>query len=257
MSIQAQPGEAPTASPASRDQRPTLAGLSIITALVNGVQVPVACPADWCKEKHAVEDTRHVEDIDHVGDHVDLYVPDFFGEEDQVFAYAHLGCDLYSSDVKMREAHIRVEDGGGEASYLTPDQADTFASNLDTFSSKIRTLAQVARGTAAPAPGHYSWCEPDACWTYASDDGTVTEHLSARATIQAPPGFDADNGLLLDAYLIADDSMVDSGPRVSAITATGNGQIFGEVELDKLIDQTAAALDQLRAMRLHMKAAQA
>lgn len=248
---------AATAPSTPTAQRPTLAGLSIITALVNGVQVPIACPAAWCAEDHAGEDSRHLDDVDHAGANVDLLVPDFFGEEDQLFAYAHLGQDLYSADPKMRAAHIRVEDGGGEASYLTPNQSDTFAGNLDTFGSEIRALAQVARSSTDAAPGHFAWCEPGSCVIYEGEDGPVTEHLSARAVIQAPPGFDAENGQLLDAYLFADDSMVDSGPQVSAITATGNGQTFGEGELDKLIDQTAAALDQLRAMRVHMQAARA
>lgn len=122
-----------------------LAGLSIVTALINGVQVPVACPAAWCTEKHAAEDTRHVEDIDHAGDNVDVYVPGFHGGEDVIFAYGHLGQDPHSSDENMRAAHIRIEDGGGEASYLTPDQADTFADNLAAFADRIRALAQVAR----------------------------------------------------------------------------------------------------------------
>ncbi|MFD3929565.1 DUF6907 domain-containing protein [Streptomyces sp. NPDC058614] len=234
-----------------------LVGLSITTALVNGVQVPVACPAAWCTENHTTEDTRHAEDIDHAGDNVDLMVPDFFGDEDQVFAYAHLGQDVYSNDALMRAAHIRVEDGGGEVSYLTPDQGDTFAGNLDAFGSKIRVLAQVARGAATAAPGHFTWCEPGACVTRQGEDGPVTEHVGARAIVEAPEGFDAWRGQLFNAYLFADDSMADSGPRVSAISATGNGQTFGADELDKLIDQTAAALDQLRGMRLHIEAAQA
>lgn len=132
-------------SPIPTDQRNLLAGLSITTALVNGVQVPVACPAAWCTEKHTAEDTRHVEDVDHVSEHADLYAPAFHGGEDMIFAYAHLGQDTYSSDPKTRAAHIRVEDGGGEASYLTPDQALKFADNLNAFADQIRGLVHTAR----------------------------------------------------------------------------------------------------------------
>jgi len=135
-----------TSSPV--DQCNPLAGLSIVSALVNGVQVPVACPAAWCTEKHTIEDTRHLVDVSHYSDNVDVYTPDFRKDADELFAYAHLGQDLYSSDENMAAAHIRVEDGGGEFSYLTPDQADTFASNLEEFAAGIRALAQTARGNA-------------------------------------------------------------------------------------------------------------
>lgn len=150
MAIQAQP-EAPTASPVSQDQRNPLAGLSIVPALVNGVQVPVACPAAWCTDNHTGEDTRHLEDVSHNSNNVDVYTPDFRKDGDQIFAYAHLGQDLYGSDENMRAAHIRVEDGGGEFSYLTPDQADTFASNLEKFAAGIRALARTAHGNAIRA----------------------------------------------------------------------------------------------------------
>lgn len=122
----------------------TLTGLSIVSALINGVQVPIACPAAWCTENHTGENIGHAEDVDHAGAHVDVMVPRLQGG-DELFAYAHLGQDTYATDPKMRAAHIRVEDGGGEVSYLTPGQADTFAANLTTFAAQIRTLARVAR----------------------------------------------------------------------------------------------------------------
>lgn len=246
-----------TASSTPREQHSPLTGLSIVPALVNGVQVPVACPAAWCTENHTGEDTRHAEDIDHAGDNVDLMVPDFSGEKDQIFAYAHLGQDTYSNDALMRAAHIRVEDGGGEASYLTPDQGDNFAGNLDTFSSEIRALAQTARAMLTANAGHPSWCDPGNCTTYDGEDGPVTEHRGRAATITAPEGFKAAKDRILHAYLVADDSFADSNPTVSAIDATGNGALLGTEAFDQLIDQAAAALDQMRAMRLQMKAAQA
>jgi hypothetical protein len=107
------------------------------------------------------------------------------------------------------------------------------------------------------APGHFPWCEPGSCVTYDSGDGPVNEHHSGSATIQAPDGFQAAKGRILHACLIADDSFVGSTPAVSAIDATGNGTLLGADALDELIDETTAALDRLRAMRLHMKAAQA
>lgn len=143
----------PTAAPAQStlsDQHNSQTGLSIVSALVNGVQVPIACPAAWCEMDHAGSDaTRHVEDIDHSSANVDAYVPDFHGGPDQLFAYAHIGQDTYSNDTLMRAPHVRVEDRGGEGSYLTPDQADAFAANLTAFALQIRALAKAARGESA------------------------------------------------------------------------------------------------------------
>ncbi|MBW8701851.1 hypothetical protein MBT84_19785 [Streptomyces sp. MBT84] len=244
------------------DQRNQPAGLSIVSALVNGVQVPVACPAAWCTENHTGDERRHVEDIDHVSDNVDLNAPAFNSSDDGIFdqrliAYAHLGQDLYASDPNMRAAHVRVEDRGGEASYLTPDQADAFAGNLDAFATQIRTLAHTARGTQAVEPGHYPWCTPGACAIYQGDEGPTVEHRSADATITAPAGFQASKDRILHAHLVADDAYEFGAPAVSAVDATGSGTLLDTEALDQLIDQTANALTQLRAMRLHMQAAQA
>jgi hypothetical protein len=128
-----------------------LAGLSIVTALVGGNMVPVACPTRFCTESHTSENTGHLADVSHTGTTVDVYAPGFQGGFDELFAYAHLVQDPYSKDAKERAAYIRVEDGGGEESPLTPDQADTFADNLTVFAGQIRTLAQVARATGEPA----------------------------------------------------------------------------------------------------------
>jgi hypothetical protein len=128
-----------------------LAGLSIVTALISGVQVPIACPAAWCTENHTGEDTKHLEDVAHTGAHVDAYVPHFQKGGAELFAYAYLAQDPYSKRPEERAAYIRVEDGGGEESHMTPDQADTFAGNLTVFAGRIRTLARVARATDEPA----------------------------------------------------------------------------------------------------------
>lgn len=150
MATIAQPSATAMAPSTPTDQRDQLAGLSIVTALVNGIQVPVACPAAWCTEKHATEETRHAEDVDHFSDNVDLYVPAFNqGGGDLIFAYAHIGQDLLCSDQRMREPHIRVEDGGGESSYMTPAQALEFANNLEAFAEQVRGLVRTAQAVQA------------------------------------------------------------------------------------------------------------
>lgn len=128
-----------------------LAGLSTVLALVDGTLVPTVCPTRFCKENHTGENTGHLEDVNHTGATVDLYAPNFQGRADDLFAYAHLTQDPYSKNPKERAACIRVEDGGGEESPLTPDQADTFADNLTVFAGRIRALARTARTTGEPA----------------------------------------------------------------------------------------------------------
>ncbi|MFI9168794.1 DUF6907 domain-containing protein [Streptomyces lincolnensis] len=118
-------------------------GFSIVSALVKGIQVPIACPTAWCTENHADEENAHLEDIDHSGEHVDVYAPRI-DKEDMLFAFAHLSQDPLSARAKERVPYVVVE--GDEAMFLTPDQADTFATNLTTFSGRIRDLSRTARG---------------------------------------------------------------------------------------------------------------
>ncbi|MFM9672748.1 DUF6907 domain-containing protein [Streptomyces galilaeus] len=127
--------------------------LSIVPAIVNGVQVPVACPAAWCKWEHDGDDaTKHLEDIDHSSADVDLMVPSMATGNDELCAYVHIGQDLYSPDEQMRAPHLRLEDGGGEATYLTLDQGLEFADRLVAFAEKVRALTRVARGDTADRP---------------------------------------------------------------------------------------------------------
>ncbi|MET9830106.1 hypothetical protein ABZ078_12480 [Streptomyces sp. NPDC006385] len=138
-----------------------LAALSVVTALVNGVQVPIACPTSWCVEDHAGENTTHLEDVVHSGEHVDLYAHPFNSGDDVLFAYARLGQDLFSVDPKERAPYVCVEDGSGEERFFTPDQADVFAENLDVFGRRIRDLAQVARSSRGGTPAQRPTAEPD------------------------------------------------------------------------------------------------
>lgn len=182
----------PTTSP--------LAGLSIVTALINGVQVPIACPAAWCTEKHAAEDTRHAEDVGHGGAHVDVYVPNFQTGDDELFVYAHLDQVPHFGDPKMRAAHVRIEDSGGEEWPLTPDQADTFADNLTVFADRIRTLARFARTTGEPAT------EPDSVATPAAG---IIAQLKANADAANKAGLSSP---ALDAFNAKVIRLVSASP---------------------------------------------
>jgi hypothetical protein len=122
------------------------AHLSLVAAVVDGVQVPVACPATWCKQDHTGEDsTKHLADVDHLGAHIDLMIPNARTDKDDLFAYVHLGQDVYSTDPIMRAPHLRFEDSGNEETTASLDQGLEFADRLVEFAEQIRGLVRVAR----------------------------------------------------------------------------------------------------------------
>ncbi|MGW7424394.1 DUF6907 domain-containing protein [Streptomyces sp. NPDC054813] len=123
------------------------AHLSLVPAVVDGVQVPVACPATWCTQDHTGEDaTKHLDDIDHSGAHVNLMIPNARKNNDVgLFAYVRLGQDVYNSDHYMSDPHLRFEDGGGEETTVTLDQGLAFADRLVEFAEQIRGLVRTAQ----------------------------------------------------------------------------------------------------------------
>ncbi|MFJ4785478.1 DUF6907 domain-containing protein [Streptomyces sp. NPDC088794] len=239
-------------------QRSPHLGLAIVTAHVSGIQVPIACPTWFCSEKHETNRFRDVVDIDHTGRPVNLYAPCFDGSADDLFAYGQLGQDIYSSDPKMREPHVRITEGGGQAGFYTLDQADTFSGRLTTFGSEVRGLTHFARSmTAEPVAGHFPWCQPGACVSGDPDEqGDYVDHVGFESSVSAPQHVQTAEGTLLSARLCSDASD-GGGATVSISGSDSNGTVLTGDELDPVIDDLAAFLDQLRAMRLHLKAAEA
>lgn len=235
-------------TPFTADRRTDLAALSIVTALVNGTQLPIACPATWCNWDHAGADTTaYIEDVDHTGDNVDLMVPDFMNGDDQLFAFAYLGQDLYASD-ERRTPHIRIEDGGGEASYLTPAQGLKFADRATAWADRIRSLIQKASVTSSTAPGHKTWCAPGGCEPKVCADGTpYTEHYGAKSTAIIGDGHFE---IVLNAQLGVDEAFQDPEPSVF-LESPGmeEGVFLAGADLDNAISQLSALLGDLRVMR--------
>jgi hypothetical protein len=122
----------------------TLAGLSIVTALSEGVLVPTVCPTWFCAEDHAGEETGDLVDVNHASAHVDVYAPRFDGDGDELFAFAFLAQDVYAARPQERAPYVVVEAEDDEMCF-TPDQANVFANNLTRFADEIRVLAQAAR----------------------------------------------------------------------------------------------------------------
>jgi hypothetical protein len=114
-------------------------------ALIKGTRIYVECP-DWCTVDHVDENANHVEDVWHAGDYADLEASRINGRSDLV-AFARIGVDPQSNDPDMRNPFVVVDDGG-EGFYMTPEQADQFAANLDAFADRIRAMARTAKGGA-------------------------------------------------------------------------------------------------------------
>lgn len=112
-------------------------------ALVRGTRIFVECP-EFCTVDHVDEGANHVEEIWHAGDYADLNVPNMTGKT-SLLAFARLGVDEQATEPGMRTPFI-VVDEGRDGFYLTPQQADEFADNLNAFASRIREMARVAKG---------------------------------------------------------------------------------------------------------------
>ncbi|MER6435467.1 hypothetical protein ABT275_03760 [Streptomyces sp. NPDC001185] len=248
---------ATASSPTPTAQRSPHLGQSIVTALVNGVQVPVACPTWFCTMDHAGDDAvGHLDDIDHTGEDADLMVPSFLNG-DQLLAHAYLGQDPAASDPRMKDPHVRVTDGGDDF-FLTPEMADTFARTVDTFGSKVRAFAHLARSTALGEDGHFPWCNTSACGTYeAGEDGPYVDHQGVSASVRAPRFMTSHEGVLVRAHLHSDAAYGNGGASVSLTGCNGDGTILDPDELGAVIDDLAGFLDQLRVMHHHLKAVQA
>ncbi|MGW4876579.1 DUF6907 domain-containing protein [Streptomyces sp. NPDC004262] len=122
------------------------AHLSLVPAVVDGVQVPIACPATWCTQDHTGDDTtQHLGDVDHTGAHVDLLIPDMDKDRDDLFAFVLLGQDVYSRDEYMRVPHLRFEYGDGAETTTSLDQGLAFADRLVEFAEQIRGLVRTAQ----------------------------------------------------------------------------------------------------------------
>ena len=119
--------------------------LRLVPAVVSGARVFVECPS-WCTVDHTEDPNAPLEDVWHSSDYADLQAP-HMGSEDDLIAWARLGLDPASSNPGHRKPFI-VIDQGDEGSYMSPDHADRFASNLEAFAAHVRAMARIARGGA-------------------------------------------------------------------------------------------------------------
>lgn len=105
--------------------------------------VYIECPT-WCVIDHVAEPEAHVEDIDHSTLSSDVTLHSFDRKGLTHVLMAMVKTDPASSDVRLRQAHVLVDDER-DVAFLTPEMAEQFADELIGFASEVRHLARAAR----------------------------------------------------------------------------------------------------------------
>ncbi|MFF4360844.1 DUF6907 domain-containing protein [Streptomyces sp. NPDC001604] len=110
------------------------------------VIVLIECPT-WCSsEEHLSEPVRELSDVMHRGPVASVNVPTFGYGAYPVQLHAWVEADPVASDIEYRQAHIEVQDAGGnEFCHLTPDMAEKLADEAIGFASELRHQARIAR----------------------------------------------------------------------------------------------------------------
>lgn len=105
----------------------------------------IECP-DWCIVDHSsregcLDDVMHYSDGDVV--QVLTLTDDESGHSEM---YATISADPSASDVRLRAAHIVINDGASATdAYLTPDMGEELADELIAFAAQIRHKARTVR----------------------------------------------------------------------------------------------------------------
>lgn len=99
----------------------------------------------WCVEDHVAEPVRDVADVMHRSEPSGFSVHSFVRNIRTNELYAYMEADPVASDASMKAAHVVVEDGGNEYSYLTPAMAEELADKVVGFASHLRSLARSVR----------------------------------------------------------------------------------------------------------------
>ncbi|MFJ9427564.1 DUF6907 domain-containing protein [Streptomyces sp. NPDC101249] len=157
---------------------------------------------------------------------------------------------IHNPDGTLSEAGQKVLDETTELLTELAMKAPDPRAAADAF------IAEFVRATSGPR-GHYPWCETDACRTVDGDDYQHTEHQGPIAALPATEDIRAHHGNYLDARLFTSDEPGKPLTVVSILSANGNGELLTGPGLDKLIDDTANFLNQLRLMRPHVGEVQA
>ncbi|MEV3847893.1 hypothetical protein AB0J30_13995 [Streptomyces microflavus] len=222
-------------------------------------RVKIECH-EWCTENH--DEAVHVDDIQHTSAEAHLELPQP-GRLSVPVLHSYISLEPYSRDAAKRVPHLVVTD---ENEYFHPSLPESlgFADSLVAFADNVRTMAHRAAqqpGSSTPPatpvaePGHFPWCDTDACITTHYDErdggGSYIEHVGQTYNMPLPDGMEAEHGQVLNFRLGANEAFVDDRPQVSFLSH-GEGVLLDEDGADLAIANLEAALSALRAMRTQM-----
>jgi hypothetical protein len=148
-SIPSQPSAADKSLPAIKP------GYRLVPARVetktSSTIVYIECPT-WCAVDHVDESVGAVEDVMHLNEGADVYVPTFGHGVYPVQLHAWIESDPVAKDPSFKAAHIAVADvSGDEGAHITPEMAEKLADDLIGFASELRHMARTARQANAAA----------------------------------------------------------------------------------------------------------
>lgn len=119
---------------------PAKVGHSNAASVIVLIEDPV-----WCTEDHIAEPVRDLVDIMHRSEPSGFGVHSFVRNIRTHELYAYMESDPVATDAAMKAAHVVIEDGGNEYSYLTPAMAEELADRVVGFASHLRSLARAVR----------------------------------------------------------------------------------------------------------------
>lgn len=119
---------------------PAKIGATTATSVIVLIEDPV-----WCTEDHVAEPVRDLVDVMHRSEASGFGVQSFIRNIPTHELYAYIEADPVADKREMKAAHVVVEDGGNEYSYLTPAMADELADRVVGFASHLRSLARAVR----------------------------------------------------------------------------------------------------------------
>ncbi|MEU1434009.1 hypothetical protein ABZ438_07910 [Streptomyces sp. NPDC005786] len=108
----------------------------------------IECPS-FCTQDHVDDWQYDIEDIEHTGARFSVEVPTMADGGDPLYEwYGRVSSDPWSSDARMRSAHVLVGDCSREDARLTPDMTDELADKVIAYGLQLRAAARVARQTS-------------------------------------------------------------------------------------------------------------
>jgi hypothetical protein len=109
---------------------------------VNGIRILVECPT-WCVTDHVAENERHLPDLDHSGEMVDITMTDVDGVP-QLLGWVRLSAEPGSFRPELRRPHLLVEDGDGFTAMVPLEDADALADSMVAAADRVRAMGRAA-----------------------------------------------------------------------------------------------------------------